>query len=230
MLSGICFPYRCLQQWLNQHNTCPMCKTCVTRQAGETTGLITSAVWHLTPVMMWNINTSGNWHVTMLICGVTFTGYWHITHGGLWSVTVACNWRIIMVIYDVLPLLEFYLLYDPWWFVKCYHCWQWTYNPVDLWSIIIAGNWDTVWPVVVCDVYHCWPLTYNLGDLWFATIGGNWHATHGGLWSVTTAGNRHMITGICDVLPLLQTDIIMIMVICDVTFTGDWYSFVIIMA
>lgn len=33
------FHMKCLQQWLNQHNTCPMCKKCVT-PAEETTGLI----------------------------------------------------------------------------------------------------------------------------------------------------------------------------------------------
>ncbi|KAK7508519.1 hypothetical protein BaRGS_00000085 [Batillaria attramentaria] len=35
------FHVKCLQQWLDQHNTCPMCKTRVTSQ-GETTGLIAS--------------------------------------------------------------------------------------------------------------------------------------------------------------------------------------------
>lgn len=40
------FHVKCLQQWLDQHNTCPMCKASVTSQ-GERTGLIasTSAVW-----------------------------------------------------------------------------------------------------------------------------------------------------------------------------------------
>lgn len=33
------FHMRCLQQWLSQHNTCPMCKMCIT-PALETTGLI----------------------------------------------------------------------------------------------------------------------------------------------------------------------------------------------
>lgn len=42
---------RCLQQWLDQHNTCPMCKTKVMSLPGERTGLMyaaansTSAVW-----------------------------------------------------------------------------------------------------------------------------------------------------------------------------------------
>ncbi|XP_076439661.1 RING finger protein 122-like [Babylonia areolata] len=40
------FHTKCLQQWLAQHNTCPMCKCQVgtSGQAGERTGLITSNV------------------------------------------------------------------------------------------------------------------------------------------------------------------------------------------
>ncbi|KAK7110225.1 hypothetical protein V1264_014139 [Littorina saxatilis] len=36
------FHTKCLQQWLDQHNTCPMCKARVCSHAGERTGLITT--------------------------------------------------------------------------------------------------------------------------------------------------------------------------------------------